>query len=64
MFRLWGKNRKLTFFQEYFFVNQIFNKFIVCVWTARCTTLKNTPKVDMFEETDFLWFSQKLQLQN
>ena len=38
-----------------FFVNQIFNKFIVCVWTARRYTLKNTQKVDIFEEMDFFY---------
>ena len=30
----------------------------MCVWTARCTTLKNTQKVDIFEESELLRFSQ------
>ena len=44
MFRFWGKKRKNTFFREIFIVNQISNKFIVCVWTAMCTTLKKQSK--------------------
>ena len=34
--------------------------FIVCVWTARYITLQNIKK-DIFEETEFLRFSQKSQ---
>ena len=59
MFSFWSKNRKNTFFQEWFFVNQIFNKFIVCMWTTRYTTLINTKKVDNFEESEFLRFYKK-----
>ena len=47
--------------KEILIVNQIFNKFFVCMWTARCTILKNTQNVANFEETEFLQFSQKSQ---
>ena len=57
MISFWANNVKRIFFED-FFLNQIFNKFIVCMWTARYTTMKNTQNVDMFEETDFLRFSQ------
>ena len=32
-----GKKRKNACFQDFFFVNQIFNMFFVCTWTGRCT---------------------------
>ena len=60
-FRFGAKKRKNAFIQESVILNQIFNKFFVCMWTARRTILKNTKKVDNFEETEFLWFSQKSQ---
>ena len=60
-FRFYGKKHKNAFFQECVFINQILNKFFVCVWTARRTTLKNIKKVDIFGETEFLWFSKKSQ---
>ena len=61
MFTYCGNKRKnaFFFFLRIFFVNKIFSKFIACMWTARCTILKNTKKVYIFEETEFLGFSQK-----
>ena len=59
LFTFWGKKkkkkkqRKNAFFQDCFFDNQILNKFIVCMWTDKDTTLKNTLKVVIFEETEF-----------
>ena len=53
MFSFWDKN---AYFQEYFIVNQIWNKFIVCVWTAMCTSLKNSKKDAIFEKRIFYDF--------
>ena len=47
MLSFWGKKHEHSFFQEINFFNQIFNQLIMCIWTVRCTTLKNTKKVDI-----------------
>ena len=44
----WGKKREHAFFRNksffffFFFFFNLFNQFIVCMWTARCTRLKKT----------------------
>ena len=53
MLSFWGKKRKDAFFQDNISFNQNFNIFIVCMWTAWCTKLKNkkhTQKLGKFGE--------------
>ena len=59
-----SKKRKTHFSKNSFFVNQMLNTFIACMWTARWTTLKNTYNVDIFEQSEFLRFSQTSQCPN
>ena len=51
--------KKCNFLGEKTVVNQIFNRVVVRIWTAWCTRLKNTQKVEIAGETEFLWFSQR-----
>ena len=59
MLILGGKKRKNAFFEENNVFNQIFNRVIVWLWTAWSTRLKNTQKVEIAEETEFLRLSKK-----
>ena len=57
----WGKKRKNAFVQECVFVNKIFNKFVVCVWIARRTTLKKLKKLTSLKKRNFYDFLKKSQ---
>ena len=54
MISFWAKNIKTYFSRKKIFLNQIFNKYVVCMWTARRTTPKNAQKVNIFEEKEIV----------
>ena len=51
------KRNQTFFFQKNIFFNQIFNEFILRMWTAWSNKLEKTQNAKLFEETEFVRFS-------
>ena len=56
LFCFFGK--RAFVFQEIFFFNQIFNKYIACI----CTTLTNTQKLTVLKKHNFILSSKKIAI--